>query len=1079
MILFFIVYTKYFPPNWRSSSSNFLICASSASDSSSESVPEEENYTGKKKRLLIFEETRRLLLLRLQKYVSSKKKGKKRTRISSLSERTSRNAETYLPINWEEMQDLATRNVDKEHPQLKNLSLKILKKESFRVSYYKYISDFKTANKDHTDNSLDTLLLTNFTSRDPLTSPNLEMRMLVPINSWKNAVVDGAGRPNLMLRLNDVVLAVGSILPRSYEKTTLCWPTMGSVKFNWGAYLKALRNVRNIKSFTHKEKLQAQADFFAILLTRRLVIGDQTIFSPSILSSFTPNWEARFSTIITDDIQFGNNLMDEEVLIEISFSKLDSNYTQFKERAVFLSKMLADDFKVLGINTLYVDPIKALLFHIKVNSFGVVGFTYQALYFSLKEFCKLTGYDLRCSKSDYSRLSIRLNDLKRAFLALKYGRIFFPKNLGRNSIIFVEVNPTAINSDLYKLFSDWPEKESKIEVYKEITGDTLLDEDKIYNKLLETLQNGQKVSRQNLLDKTFPTFGYSKELEAKYQGQIFYTKAKIPIVRNAVYSPVSQISSASLSLTPGSLSKITDLVINLSLGLQPIGQSLDLIPSMDVVLQQVENSWLSTIYHMYIQLPFLDLINKFFSAAEKILNEDVLGRLFYPQYFSKKFEAEAKVVRANPKSHSEQLLNWFNTPFFFRGLFPEGYYFVNNKYTNQQGQQLYDLTINYTRVEEIRKYSSPDDGPIVSGANIAMKREFRKSFQADAAKSMGFYAIDCDAKGLHANLVLAYLRACGMNASDGVNWDYFMSELEQHARTNYQYYNNGLLEKLGINRDSVKKHILALINGRPVNTPYNFIFPEAFRKEFMKQVMKKKTGQTFLQSKFSFFIYRVIRPFFQEHPLVKQILVFREKVNSSSYFMGLSFQQDFNLSKKINYILQAFESLLTISIVIDMVNCKMIPHSIERDGVVFFCSAKQLSTLNFPKFEALNTRLFNGKIELGIKYLTALGDKPPIVKPENQAEMEAINQQGIMTPVTVFSDSGFGSTVTPERQEVSSKSTEDPEDTADLYMDDEVTDEGYIDSDGRYHESLDAYYEYLEELRDAYEYYCFEYLEER
>lgn len=182
-----------------------------------------------------------------------------------------------------------------------------------------------------------------------------------------------------------------------------------------------------------------------------------------------------------------------------------------------------------------------------------------------------------------------------------------------------------------------------------------------------------------------------------------------------------------------------------------------------------------------------------------------------------------------------------------------------------------------------------------------MKRNFRKSYQANLAKTLNFICVDIDAKGLHANLVLACL-----NKKRKLNWDDYFSGLVSHTKSKYKFFNSELFERIGINRDSVKEHILAIINGRSINMPYTALFPESLKDDnmiFLKKSRKKVSRSSYL-------LNVVVKEFFNQSDLVKDALVFRDKIGKMNVFMGSCFPAHFSLAKKINFVVQSFESLL-------------------------------------------------------------------------------------------------------------------------------------------------------------------------
>lgn len=286
--------------------------------------------------------------------------------------------------------------------------------------------------------------------RNPKTHPNARMIILFAMNSWREVPVKGNGREFLLLRLKSIILAIGSMLPTSYEDNEglLHWPTIGSLIFVWGDFLKALLYVRNVRSFTLSEKIEIQTDFFAIFVTRKLIISDKNKKSNSFVHTiynvnFAPNWQLKLSVDITPEIKIGKELLSRKILGEITFTGFDPNtQLDFEQVNIFFPTILSQHLWTLGLKKCYVKPIQALFCHLLVNTcdFNRGNFNIQNLHLELSYFCNLIGYAKIFEKRDYPAIHRFLIKLNKAFSSLQYGgRVIFPAVLTRKSIIFIEV----------------------------------------------------------------------------------------------------------------------------------------------------------------------------------------------------------------------------------------------------------------------------------------------------------------------------------------------------------------------------------------------------------------------------------------------------------------------------------------------------------------------------------------------------------------------------------------------------------------------------------------------------------------
>lgn len=177
-----------------------------------------------------------------------------------------------------------------------------------------------------------------------------EMKVLIQSDIWYNVVEEALGKPLYLRKLNDILLAIGTLLPKSYQGDWgfIAWLTVGYLTFSWNLFLISLRGVLNLKFLTLTPKLELKQYLFFIILTKKLVNKGKTIFMNNSLSSFIPNWsDIRFFNLISLEMQNGETLIPEDVKIEINFNNpgisSDSENCKYKLWAFYLNSLLQEN----------------------------------------------------------------------------------------------------------------------------------------------------------------------------------------------------------------------------------------------------------------------------------------------------------------------------------------------------------------------------------------------------------------------------------------------------------------------------------------------------------------------------------------------------------------------------------------------------------------------------------------------------------------------------------------------------------------------------------------------------------------
>jgi hypothetical protein len=748
-----------------------------------------------------------------------------------------------------------------------------------------------------------------------------------------------------------------------------------------GDFFKNMLGILNVKSLSLKEKKLLQGELFSILLITKRSLKKNgevtTIYQNNLLKQFAPNWHITINSEVEVEHEMGLELLPDQTLIKIVFDHY-TGVKRFKSLHLFSNYFFSEEIlkkKLFEKNKNLrpiVEHLRLLVIEIKSQSFGCRNFLYEALIMNLSHLTKILDCYNDFQERRFKRLYSKLSDLNKVLIEFKFGELFFPEDLTTNTEIFLAINCNIVNSKIYDKNVILPGYLERI--YEEKKKG--LSQNQLFEKLQEVKK--EKGTKFNIFSTAFPSEPFCHNSEEDQNSTIFINMNRISFIPSVVYNSETEINiPLSESLTQDTRQGIFNTVLELSQNFTKLIPIIEKFPSLDQICAQNENKELSFLYNEQFQEKCLIYLNIYFEKIDALISYDLRGSKNFADYFSKKLEKELKFARSNPQSVSQDLVNWLESEPFFSGCFPKGYYYPTIKLDLKKNSFLR----NITRIEEIRKLSEPNkNNQTKRGAIIALKRQFRKSFQANLGKF--FFAensdetctaVDVDAKGLHGNLVLAFLGKLG---TEVVNWDYIFSDLVNYVKKNSFRYIDGTLENLGVDRDSVKEHILAVINGRSPNTYYKFVFPKAFTKSHLITLYSKKKQKVIEISKHSFLINIIVKKFFTENcPLIQHALEFRQKINSMKIFMGSSFPISFSLSQKINYVLQCLESILTMALILDITRNLTILHSVERDGLVFFANKSQISTLSFHYFNILNKNIFENNILISCKYLVKFGEK--------------------------------------------------------------------------------------------------------
>lgn len=310
--------------------------------------------------------------------------------------------------------------------------------------------------------------------------------------------------------------------------------------------------------------------------------------------------------------------------------------------------------------------------------------------------------------------------------------------------------------------------------------------------------------------------------------------------------------------------KLSDICVGLKKELDkilPLFQDTQL--SLINIFSQEKIPSLFSLY-VRIQKNFEKSINNFYSFIESEFNSSK-NLITMEEFFKEKFNKQKKYNKSK-----KYFIEWFEIEHSYKALFPKGVYFPNLKTIQKETVDFENLT----RVEEERRVEVISIDPLkqLKEAFITMPRDFRKSLQANICdqlynyKELGekYYTIDIDAVGLHANFVLRIFKL----SSNDVNWTHIFQALEIYLLRHEKEsgYKPGILDKLKIDRGTIKSHLLAILNGRSSKTPFRVLeeFQELYKTDYLKKSEKTtKEGDPIFVSIYEPLLF-YIKKFFEE-----------------------------------------------------------------------------------------------------------------------------------------------------------------------------------------------------------------------
>lgn len=980
-----------------------------------------QKYLTKKKRNAVVEAAYNTYLQLLSETLTDQGKGRRKA------------------IDWDKIRDSSINFVNKNEPDLYEIDFSITLKSLKASVDYKRRSEKK--------NTVDTVILkvdtdeknsaTTNIIRSPSTDPELKIKKYF-CHEWRNFVVED--KVDIYLDLDDTLNAIMAILPEKYRgkgskyKDILYWPDSENdpLCFLWGVYQESYRHVKNVRSSSLELKKKAQRNFFSLMTTTQFNFKEKnesssTLFINNAFNKIVPNWMLKISIDVDEQILNGDKLIPEDTRVDIYFSKLGKVSARFKVFPVYFNYSVTKAIKKSSILSTrkilsLTEATRLLLTEIKSGSFDFAyNFNYEALILDCEEFCKLTGYKNECKKSSFKIIGIIINQLNIIFSYFKYGLILRPEKLTAKCKIFIPIDLKNIElNNFIDIPQEWSGPPSRIILIKKKFN---VDDNYIYQKLLEASKE-ENINERNIITKIFPEFHKSESEQEKEFANTIINKKNLEFDRTTVYNCFTEVlPDNENSLSYDSIADIAKIVSKLRSKLSLIQSKFNDLPDLQGIFDQKENKALSTLYKVSLQGYYKDSLNIYFQSINNVIDNDPKAKKFSCSYFDRKVELELNYLNNKNIKDPETLdtLSFLKKKPFFIGLFPRSYYFPNIKVT-RDGKKIEIPDPNISRIEESRKHERTTKRSR-TGSIISMEKIFRKSFQANLAAILSFdknkfYALDIDIKGMHANVVLCFLES-GLK----INWDEEFTKLKNYIYENdkSKRYTQDELKKIGITRDSLKKHYLAILNGRKANGDYEYSFPEAFKKEDLRKKKRKDTNEEVETSKHNYLVNTIIKNFVLSNDFVSHVLEFREIIDNYTYFWGEEFHRDYNIKEKVSFVLQSMESIATMAIVTDVINSNMILHSVERDGIVCFGTSDQILRLSFKNFDKVNQKIFSGGLELTLKYLTKLGEKPPfsnIIDDTQLLDSESNGKESFQIVTTKYQDEDESANQTSYKNEI-------------------------------------------------------------
>ena len=224
-------------------------------------------------------------------------------------------------FNWELGRDEAILIVKNKFPNLKDIEYIKTDIKSFRRSVYCFASDLKTFKIMRKLKIQDINLIIS-----PLIiSPGLDERNPFSFGMTLNNLNSSSKVQLYYFSLDNdmILLVIKKMLIDSSQQKFSSWPPIPFVSFTltftWLEFLVAFMEFKKFPTFSLKEQLQIQKQFFILLFTNQQLIDNSFYFTNSPINTLGAFWQITFDTLLSSNIIAGESLLSHKTVIVLKF----------------------------------------------------------------------------------------------------------------------------------------------------------------------------------------------------------------------------------------------------------------------------------------------------------------------------------------------------------------------------------------------------------------------------------------------------------------------------------------------------------------------------------------------------------------------------------------------------------------------------------------------------------------------------------------------------------------------------------------------------------------------------------------
>lgn len=817
----------------------------------------------------------------------------------------------------------------------------------------------------------------------------------------------------------------GVIIPPVFSKKFNQPKDKNYVVFTWKELKEMYCFVQGNTRLNRKQLIALQKNLFRTFLSSAVVydtLKSETGLEQKIVSTFCQIFPgAEIVTVmnvpLTKEHILGNLPFDDDSNIkgDITFNVVFPIYNMvklgdtkvFKEKGSFFRDIVinvkAKTKEVLSLEgwselilnpsqkqlTIFVDRIYCLEITFISACLGARSFVFQSMWLSLENFCRYADLKTYYEESRFRIIKDYLFRFDAFFRLCNFARFCFDEDLGKKSLVFIEFNPEAFKNSFdidATLNTDWVKKRSIMSIAQRVYNIT---NQQMYSKLKNTATID--IVKGNVVSVGLDMLSDAEREELYFKDEKYLSNNGVIFDRLSVYSVETEVI---LSKKIGKIEflKMDSLIANFY---QAISKSLsfyyqnNLLLSSKILFSNVlDGNFVNSLEGVLAFL--LRNINVYFDSINAILKECVGEEV--NNFFNLKFENEKMFLSSDRKLFGKVFKyknNWFTKDYSFKTLFPSLYRFSlckeiktkKNDAGNKVQVENSTLIINSTRLEELKlshsKELDPNEKPNCS--IMSMPQSFRRSFQANVAHqlsdSVSLRAVNISIINLKSGVALLILRQFTQltnNQLKEINsvaiWNQILIDIEFYLidrnKSNVQNYVPGDLErKFKLTSEVLRNYFLSCLCENTLDDSLSEF------NEF-KFIFSSKN----LEDPYFLNIKMALEKFFQaDCAFFQKIRLAYKGVLNLKNFMGAPFPGFFSVKDKLTAIFRTIESISVISFMADVLEHKLILHSIENNGITVFGNDEILSELNFSNFNNINKNLFDKRLSLSLKLLVKAG----------------------------------------------------------------------------------------------------------